>query len=67
MKTVGDTDCYEIDEVVERTGATKSQLMNWRNHYYKTEELTGPRFVKVGQTVLYPVTSVENYIEEVLK
>jgi len=67
MIKVGDVDCYELDEAIERIGATKSQLMNWRNHYYKTNELTGPKWVKLGQIVLYPVHGVEAYVEEVLK
>lgn len=50
-----------IDELAERWKVHRGSLSNWR------VQGKGPKFIKVGKTVLYPVSEVEGYEKQQLK
>lgn len=50
-----------IDELATRWGMHRGSLCNWRI------KGKGPKYVKVGKTILYPIEEVEAYEQQNVK
>lgn len=55
MKEMGTTRCLTIDELAVRWSMHRGSLCNWR------VKGKGPKFIKIGKMVLYPVDEVEAF------
>lgn len=54
--------CLTVEELMERWGLThRGSLGNWR------VKGIGPKYMKIGRTILYPLTEVEAYEESQIR
>lgn len=64
MRSIRGKKYLTIDEVAEYIDCSTTQLANWRSKYYETDQLQGPKFVKLGRDVLYSQEEVDSYLDE---
>jgi len=64
MRTIDGKEFYTVIECGAVLGASKSQLSNWRQLSSSVDAPDyGPKFIKMGGTILYAKEAVEDYID----
>ena len=65
MRTWGDMQCYEEEEVLEILGIEKLATLRCRRSNSKKHgsKVLHPKSIKIGQRTYYPVDHMENYFK----